>query len=902
VAALCSVAGWSLLVSAPALAAPPETPELKVEPVFATVATFRGVLSPKASVPAEGTYKFLYKASKIACEGGSETTPGLALGGAPEVLPPEQIKGLTPATEYTVCLSITNPSSETAKSAPVTFTTPTAAPVITEEAFSTVGSTTATVNARINPGALPTTYRVEYGTTTGYGSSTPDASAGAGHEPVSVQVQLSGLQPGTVYHARVDAANELGAIPGGDLTFTTLGPTGPSASTLPDNRVYEMVSPVTSENRAVYIPRFNGNDITSSEIGTEFPFQAASGGNAVAYVGDPSPGGAGLAGEGTGNEYLAVRGSAGGWTARDIVPTALKDNYQGFTSDLSLGVVGSAAPPLPSGEICEREVLFSRTSSDGSYHRLFTVSPTRPYCGEDAIFAGGSADGAHLVFEAEAALTPNAPEPGVTENLYDSASGQLSLVNVLPNGTPEANAVFGSPVEEFSDIGPISGDFRRVVSADGSLIFWTDLNNHNLYVREHSGTPEAVTVQVDAAVGGGGQYWTATVDGSKAFFTKSGDLYAFDVNSKQTSDLVPGGEVQGIVGASEDGSYLYFVASGALAGGATAGQPNLYLRHGGITTFITTLGPADSPDWSPGFFRHTAQVTPDGHNVLFFEKTNPEIVWDRGKIFVYAADPGKLLCVSCNSGGGGEASLDGASTRVYSPRWISADGSRVFFQTKEALSPQDTNGLQDVYEWERAGAGTCLSNSGCIYLLSGGTSNDGSYFVDASADGNDVFLATRGELVPPGPNGNVGLYDARVDGLRALSPPACTGTGCQGVPPAPPTFATPSSATFNGLGNYPPSQAAKGKTAEQVRVERLAKALKACRMKHNKQQRQACEKAAHKKYDGKVTEALKACRMKHNKHKRQACEEAAHKKYDGKVTAKKAKIAKRASNNRRTGR
>ena len=35
---------------------------------------------------------------------------------------------------------------------------------------------------------------------------------------------------------------------------------------------------------------------------------------------------------------------------------------------------------------------------------------------------------------------------------------------------------------------------------------------------------------------------------------------------------------------------------------------------------------------------------------------------------------------------------------------------------------------------------------------------------------------------------------------------ACTGTGCQGVPPAPPIFATPSSVTFNGVGNFEPSQ------------------------------------------------------------------------------------------------
>ena len=40
-----------------------------------------------------------------------------------------------------------------------------------------------------------------------------------------------------------------------------------------------------------------------------------------------------------------------------------------------------------------------------------------------------------------------------------------------------------------------------------------------------------------------------------------------------------GASVLGVVGASEDGSYVYFVAEGHLAGGALGGQPNLYVWH-----------------------------------------------------------------------------------------------------------------------------------------------------------------------------------------------------------------------------------------------------------------------------------------------------------------------------------
>ena len=62
----------------------------------------------------------------------------------------------------------------------------------------------------------------------------------------------------------------------------------------------------------------------------------------------------------------------------------------------------------------------------------------------------------------------------------------------------------------------------------------------------------------------------------------------------------------GLSGMSEDGSYLYSVADGSLTAEqrnsvgakAEAGQPNLYLLHEGITTFIATLAGADSCDWA----------------------------------------------------------------------------------------------------------------------------------------------------------------------------------------------------------------------------------------------------------------------------------------------------------------
>ena len=51
------------------------------------------------------------------------------------------------------------------------------------------------------------------------------------------------------------------------------------------------------------------------------------------------------------------------------------------------------------------------------------------------------------------------------------------------------------------------------------------------------------------------------------------------------------------------------------------------------------------------------------------------------------------------------------------PEWVADEGNRVFFDSEVPLVPEDTNGRQDVYEWEREGTGTCTAasavNGGC---------------------------------------------------------------------------------------------------------------------------------------------------------------------------------------------
>ena len=160
------------------------------------------------------------------------------------------------------------------------------------------------------------------------------------------------------------------------------------------------------------------------------------------------------------------------------------------------------------------------------------------------------------------------------------------------------------------------------------------------------------------------------------------------------------------------------------------------------------------------------------------------------EVYVYDAGsspPSPLTCVSCNPSGTPatsdallyHAESDGSipPPTLYPwelPRNLSEDGSRVFFETEEALLPADSNSVMDVYEWEREGAGSCPTgrSGGCLYLISSGVSSEPSYFAQASSSGGDVFFFTRQSLVGQDEDELVDLYDAREGGGIAAQNPA----------------------------------------------------------------------------------------------------------------------------------
>jgi hypothetical protein len=202
-------------------------------------------------------------------------------------------------------------------------------------------------------------------------------------------------------------------------------------------------------------------------------------------------------------------------------------------------------------------------------------------------------------------------------------------------------------------------------------------------------------------------------------------------------------------------------------------------------------------------------------------------------------------------------------TTLYQPRYLS-DGGRLFFNSPDALVPQDTNGLEDVYEYEPTGEGDCTSASstfsadsgGCVGLISSGTSSGESAFFDASENGDDVFFTTISKLVGVDYDTSYDVYDAHVCSTSVpcvtapvSSPPCTSGDSCKAAPsPQPEIFGPAPSATFSGTGNVIgiPSTAVKPKSL--TRAQRLARALAACHKKKNKAKRAVCERQARKRY------------------------------------------------------
>lgn len=752
--------------------------------------------------------------------------------------------------------------------APDKWPPPVVPPEIVTQAAATVGETTASLGARINPRFWDdTSYWVEYGTSAcSLGGclvtpAPPGNLLGGGivQKPIATEpVPLAGLQPGTTYHFRfVAESGGGGPVFGPDRTFTTFAPEGdPSAACanqpfrtgasagLADCRAYELVSPidkldgdiVVQCNTTCHPARLNQGDPAGEKI-TYSSYRAFGDSVSAGYT----------------SQYMATRTGAG-WSNDAIAPPkegdsvygtdSLDSRFRAFLEDLSSGwLLQDSLPLLAPGAQPNFANAYRWIAGSDSFETVTQLGPaaTAPDAYNPEV-QGFSSDGIRTVFAANGKLTANAVAGGAVQ-VYESFPGVLRLASLRPNGTAASGGA--SVGSRGGSTFTRSTNVATAVSDDGLKIYWTEAASPSrLYVRVN-GTE---TVAVSAGTGDA-TFWAANPAGSEALYAEGSELKLFDLTSKSSSPIAP--NVSGVLGSSEDLSRVYFVSSSALAGGAVASQRNLYLyEEGQPTTFIATLSEGDfknEPALSPTAvapWRRVARVAPDGSAAVFMSRApltgedNLDSVSGEAdaEVFRYDAADDDLRCISCSptdaAPNGREFIFNKAPTgywyasqirgwefSLHAPRVISEDGSRVFFESFNALVPADTNLTQDVYQWEAPGSGECAEGGfgyqpeagGCVSLISSGKDGADSEFIDASANGSDVFFATGASLVPWDP-AQVDIYDARIGGgfPPPSSPPAeCVGEACQPQTP-PPALPTIGSGAVGAGNPKPPPKCKKG--------------------------------------------------------------------------------------------
>jgi hypothetical protein len=852
------------------------------------------------------------------------------------------------------------------------FTTP--GPGLHGQSVSSVSDTSATLNATIAPHGSPTSFRFEYGTTSEYGLETPvapGAPLGAGGDDVEVSRRLQDLAPTTTYHYRVVVVSYVNGkteeFAGPDQLFMTQG-VG-SALALPDGRQWELVSPVDKRGSGL------------QPIGSEGVVQASVTGGVFTYLGT-TPTEAGVRGFSSRSpEQILSTRRANGWASEDLsLPHASAVGasvgggyeYRFFASDLAAGLVEGfgeftsltpdVSPPDSERTPYVRHDSTCAVETASCYEPLVTSAsgyadvpegakfggnyPEKPT--GDVRFEGGSPDLAHVVLESNVPLT--LVQTGKDKELYEwsagePASGRLQLISALPNS--------GLPSSGGSALGFQDSVMRNAVSVDGSRVVWSEVSGErrHLYLRD---TKKGETVLLDGvqsrAFGSGAVnplFTFASSDGSRMFFTDTQrltegpakgtgdrDLYECEIVEVvgelqcKLSDLTPtpSGEdarVQGnVLGASEDGSWVYFAAGGVLAQGAVPGTCeervsaatcNIYVWHDGVIRTVAVVSGLDSPNWDMDLSHLTARVSPDGRRLAFMSQLELTGYDNRDavsgvpdeEVYLYEAEgesgTGKLVCASCDPTGARPVGVEYdklslvAGDRVWQPnQWLAANipgwtayalgralyqsrylsnEGRLFFNSSDALAPQDINGNEDVYEYEPSGVGDCSvssltfssGSSGCVGLISSGTAIGESSFLDAGGmgvggeEGEDVFFLSGEKLVSQDVDTAFDVYDAHVCSSLSLcvsspvAPPQCvTADACRVSPtPQPSSFGPPASATFTGAGNvsaFQPVVKLKSKSKPLTSAQKLARALNACKREKGKGKRIVCERRARKRY------------------------------------------------------
>jgi hypothetical protein len=298
-------------------------------------------------------------------------------------------------------------------------------------------------------------------------------------------------------------------------------------------------------------------------------------------------------------------------------------------------------------------------------------------------------------------------------------------------------------------------------SADGSRVFFMtteqlvtgDTDSENDVYQRYAGKTTLISDGQINGDGAFGAFFTGvSANGARVFFETSEKLVSTDTDD-ETDDYqrfngvttrVSVGKINGngpfgttFAGSSADGTVVFFHTDEVLAAADTDGQRDIYQRANGKTKLVSGGGPDASADFN---FAST-----NGSVVVFssYESILANDTDEYGDI--YMRTNGVTTRVSKGTINGNQ---DFDSTFVGA----SADGTRIFFETDEALVPGDTDESEDVYQW---------SNGVTKRLSLGPDGGNGDFFADyygQSVDGTKVFFSTAEKLLAADTDNSADVY------------------------------------------------------------------------------------------------------------------------------------------------
>jgi hypothetical protein len=781
-------------------------------------------------------------------------------------------------------------------------------PSISEVRAVNATQSSAELEATIDPHGFATTYQIEWGAEGSIGQIAGSGSILASGGPTRVSAVIGGLVSGTLYDYRITTENASGKVASLNRQVESLDSCG-----LPQQRCFELVSP--SESGPTASP---GHVIEFLEFETNF--QPAERGGALDYVSEGGYPGATRGGEVL---YQATRSSTG-WSTVQMSPSVSSpDETTGEHSnpgrtlavspELSCSVV-ETNQRLPETTRSMLQVLEAggenlyRRDADGTYTPL-TLSPPDnirlPAQNGNKYFyiAGMSPNCDRIYFQSvynyprtRAVTRPGGPNGPAEYGLYEWSDSRLRSVGLVPSPTGEVAV----PAMPGATTAPETGvAARNAVTRDGARIFFT-APRHESANPEELGAPglfmRAGTVVRDVSLSETSvpdvdpRYQWATPDGLRVYFTAPGgltdesspggtDLYEYDLSKSPsehplrdlTVNLVePTAKVAGMVGASEDGSRIYFAATGRLIAGEglsaaeneAEGTWSLYLLDEGHLRFVATVsasvnGHSESNILLGNSASDTAEVSEDGR-FLLFESTRPATTYESDgarEAYLFDALVGSepLTCISCRSDGRPPSARADSFRLLIEPAKMNKEGypvprsmtlaqgvPSVIFSSLDPLAAGAIEGDMGLYQWSHGQVFLIREEPQGLQQLTDSAgkpvppgSSRSLFALGSNADGSDIYFATPEALTWDDTDGRSSVYDARIGGGFGPSPSIemepCDPTveaSCQGSSSPAPTPPKPASPSFVGPANPKARRCKKGQVEKHDKCTKAPKAKK----------------------------------------------------------------------------